>query len=212
MHCRLKVWFFRKWMYDSHIFCAEKWSTSNIEHLNLWYQFDHWKLQFDKDFPERKLFWLFIPETSSRTAVFLGLTFSASTCQWYPGCLVTWEIILLVITRLLPWQSKSKKHQKTFYIQFLNPIDTCWRQLSNHWLLSASEALACTSHWLLLLQPALEPANFYNRGGDWWGVYYQLFDTWVAIVEILKLKDLKRCFIQNWPCPREVHACLQEVR
>ena len=38
------------------------------------------------------------------------------------------------------------------------------------------------------------------------------FDARVAIVEILNLKDLKRCFIQNWPCPREVHACLQEVR
>ena len=112
----IKVVFFRKWMYDSHIFCAEKWSTSNIEHLNLWYQFDHWKLQFDKDFPKRKLFWLFIPETSSRTAVFLGLILSAYTCQWYPGCLVTWDMILCVIARLLPWQSKSKKHQKTFYI------------------------------------------------------------------------------------------------
>lgn len=45
---------------------------------------------------KRKLFWLFIPETSSRTAVFLGLTLSASTCQWYPGRSMTWEIILLI--------------------------------------------------------------------------------------------------------------------
>ena len=57
------------------------------------------KLQFDKDLPKRKLFWIFIPETSLRTAVFLcislciwvsflGPTSSASTCQWYPRCSV----------------------------------------------------------------------------------------------------------------------------
>ena len=84
-----------------HLFLSDKWVTSKICALNFWYQWSlkAEQLQFDKHFPKPKLFWIFIPETSLRTAVFLcislriwvsflGPTSSASTCQWYPRCSV----------------------------------------------------------------------------------------------------------------------------